>query len=55
MFSEVAYYASIKTFNSLGISLSVISDKKERIKVALKRYLNTHTYSVDESLWFKKY
>jgi hypothetical protein len=31
-----------------------ISDKKETFKVALKRYLNTHTfYSVDEFLQFR--
>jgi hypothetical protein len=54
-FQKGAYYADIKIFNSLPPSLKTISDKKEKFKVALKRYLNTHTfYSVEEFLQFKK-
>jgi hypothetical protein len=55
MFSEGAYYVGIKTFNSLPISLKIISDKKEKIEVALKRYLITHTFNpVDKFLQFKR-
>jgi hypothetical protein len=54
-FQKGAYYAGIRIFKSLPPSLKTISDKKEKFKVALKRYLNTHTfYSVDEFLQFKK-
>jgi hypothetical protein len=54
-FQKCAYYAGIKTFNSVPPSLKTVSDKKETFKVALKRYLNTHTfYSVDEFLQFKE-
>jgi hypothetical protein len=55
MMQKRAYYAGIKIFNSLPPSLKIISDKKEKFKVALKGYLNTHTfYSVKEFLQFKK-
>jgi hypothetical protein len=55
MFQKGAHYAGIKIFNSLPPSLKTISDKKEIFKIALKRYLNTHTfYSVDEFLQFKE-
>jgi hypothetical protein len=54
-FQKSAYYAGIRIFNSLPPSLETILHKKEKFKVALKSYLNTHTfYSVDEFLQFKK-
>jgi hypothetical protein len=43
-FQKGAYCAGIKIFNILPPSLKTISDKKEKFKVALKRYLNTHTF-----------
>jgi hypothetical protein len=54
-FHKGACYTGIRIFNSLPPSLRIISDKKEKFKAALKRYLITHTfYSVDEFLQFKK-
>jgi hypothetical protein len=54
-FQKSAYCADIKIFNSLPPSLKTVLDKKDKIKVALKRYLNAHSfYSVDEFLQFKK-
>jgi hypothetical protein len=53
-FQKSAYYAGIKTFNSLPSNLSSLTNKKAQFKVALKRYLNTHFfYSVEEFLTFK--
>jgi hypothetical protein len=50
---ESAYYAGIKMFNSLPSSLTSLIHKKKHFKVALKRYLITHSfYSVDEFLMF---
>jgi hypothetical protein len=40
-FQKGAYYAGIKIFNSLPPSLKTISERNEKFKVALKRYLNT--------------
>jgi hypothetical protein len=54
-FQKGAHYSGIKILNSLLPSLKTIWDKKETFKVALKRYLNTHSfYSVDEFLQFKE-
>jgi hypothetical protein len=48
-FQKSAYYAGIKIFDSLPS----LVNKKARFKVALKRYLITHSfYSVDEFLMF---
>jgi len=54
MFSKSAYYVGIKIFNSLLTNLRSLMNKKAQFKVALKRYLNTHSfYSVEEVLMFK--
>jgi hypothetical protein len=54
-FQKSAYYAGIKIFNSLPSSLTSLVNKKAQFKVALKRYLITHSlYSVDEFLMFTK-
>jgi hypothetical protein len=48
-----AYYAGIKVLSNLPPSLTIIVNKKEQFKVALKRYLITHTfYFVDEFVIF---
>jgi hypothetical protein len=48
-FQKSAYYAGIKIFNSLPSNLSTLIDKQAQFKVALKKYLITHSfYSVDE-------
>jgi hypothetical protein len=52
-FQKSAYYAGIKIFNSLLSSLTRLVNKKAQFKVALKRYLITHSfYSVHEFLMF---
>jgi hypothetical protein len=52
-FQRSAYYAGIKNFNSLPSSLTRLIHKKKQFKVALKRYLITHSfYSVDEFVMF---
>jgi hypothetical protein len=53
-FQKSAYYAGIKIFNSLPLNLRSLTIKKAQFKVALKRYLNIHSfYSVEEFLTFK--
>jgi hypothetical protein len=53
-FQKSAFYTGIKIFNTLLSSLTSLVNKKSQFKVALKRYLNTHSfYSVDEFLMFK--
>jgi hypothetical protein len=48
-FQKSAYYAGIKIFNSLPPNLRSVMNKRAPYKVALKRYLNTHSfYSVEE-------
>jgi hypothetical protein len=47
-------YFGIKIFNNLPSSLKRLMNEKAKFKVALKRYLNTHSfYSVDEFLMSK--
>jgi IS1 family transposase len=53
-FQKSAFYTGIKIFNTLPSSLTSLVNKKSQFKVALKRYLNTHSfYSVDEFLMLK--
>jgi hypothetical protein len=53
-FQESAFYTGIKIFNCLSSSLTNLKNKKSQFKVALKSYLNTHSfYSVDEVLMFE--
>jgi hypothetical protein len=48
------YYSGIKIFNNLPSSLKSLTNEKAEFKVALKRYLNTHSfYSVDKFLLSK--
>jgi hypothetical protein len=52
-FQKSAYYAGINIFNSLPSSHTSLIHKKEQFKVALKRYLITHSFfSVDEFVMF---
>jgi hypothetical protein len=47
-------YADIKIFSSLPSNLRSLMNKQTQFKVALKRYLNTHSfYSVEEFLTFR--
>jgi hypothetical protein len=49
------YYGGIKIFNNLPSDLKSLMNEKARLKTALKRHLNTHSfYSVDEYLLSKK-
>ena len=53
MFSE-KYYADIKTFNSLPLSLTHVMNKKARFKAELIRYLTVHSlYYGEKSPSFK--
>jgi hypothetical protein len=53
-FQKNAYYAGVKIFNNLPSNLRSAMNKKAQFKVALKRYLNTHSfYPVEEFLTFK--
>jgi hypothetical protein len=50
-FQKRTYYSGINIFNTLPSSLKSLMNEKAKFKVALKRYLNTHSfYSVDEFL-----
>jgi len=53
-FQKSAYYADIEVFNSLLSNLRSLMNKRTQFKVALKRYLNTHSiYTVEELLALK--
>jgi IS1 family transposase len=48
-FKKSAYYAGIRIFKRLPLSLSVLMNDKAKFKKAVKKYLNTHSfYSVDD-------
>jgi hypothetical protein len=48
------FYAGIRIFNSLPLSLISLKNEKTKFNVALRKYLNTHCfYSVDESFMYK--
>jgi hypothetical protein len=49
MYQKGVYYSGVKVFNSLPKTLKDISNKPGKFKVALKRFLQTHSfYSLDE-------
>jgi hypothetical protein len=53
-FQKSAYYTGIKILNSLPSNLRSLIIKKVQLKVALNRYLSTHSvYSVEEFITFK--
>jgi hypothetical protein len=46
-----AYYAGIRIFNRLPLCLPDLMNDKAKLKKAVQKYLNTHSfYSVDEFL-----
>jgi hypothetical protein len=48
------YYAGIKIFNNLPYTILSSVNEKAQFKVALKRYLNIHSfYSIDDYLMFR--
>jgi hypothetical protein len=48
-FQKSTFYAGIRIFNRLPLSLISLKNEKTKFKVALRKYLNTHYfYSVDE-------
>ena len=48
-FQKGASYSGIRIFNSLPQSITNLKNEKTRFKVALKKFLNAHSfYSVDE-------
>jgi hypothetical protein len=48
-FQKSTLYDGIRTYSDLLHSLTSLKNEKAEFKVALKRYLNTHSfYSVDE-------
>jgi hypothetical protein len=48
-FQKSTFSASIRIFNRLPLSLISLKNEKTKFKVALRKYLNTHSfYSVDE-------
>jgi hypothetical protein len=50
-FQKGAYYVGIRIFNGLLSDLKGFMNENAQFKIALKRYLNTHSfYSVDEYL-----
>jgi hypothetical protein len=50
-FQKSTCYSGIKIFNNLPSSVKSLMNEKAKFKVALKSYLNTHSfYSVDEFL-----
>ena len=55
-FQKSIFYAGIKIFDSLPHSLTILKNEKAKFKVALRKYLNTHSFSfVDELLCVKIY
>jgi hypothetical protein len=50
-FQKSAFYSSSRIFNSLPYSVTNLKNEKAQFKVALRRYLNAHSFhSVDEFL-----
>jgi hypothetical protein len=51
IYQKKVHYAGIKIFNNLPIELKNISNNLRTFKVALRHFLNTHSfYTVDEYL-----
>jgi hypothetical protein len=54
-FQKSIYYAGITIFNNIPSDLKCLLNEEVRFKVALKQYLNTHSfYSFDEYLLSRK-
>jgi hypothetical protein len=53
-FQKSTFYAGITIFNRLSLSLISLKNEKTKFKVALRKYLNTHSfYSVDDFFMYK--
>jgi hypothetical protein len=53
-FQKSTFYAGIRIFNRLPLSLISLKNEKTKFKVALREYLTTHSfYSVDEFVMYK--
>jgi hypothetical protein len=53
-FQKSTFYADIRIFNRLPLSLISLKNEKTKFKAELKQYLNTHSfYSVDEFFMYK--
>jgi hypothetical protein len=53
-FKKSTFYAGIRIFNRLPLSLISLKNENTKFKVALRKYLNRHTfYSVDEFFMYK--
>ena len=51
IYQKGVYYAGIKIFNKLPIEIKNTSNNLKKFKVALRHFLNTHSfYTVDEYL-----
>jgi hypothetical protein len=48
LYQEGVYSFGIKVFNNLPQSLEKLADNSKQVKTALKHYLHTHSYSIDE-------
>jgi hypothetical protein len=48
------YYTGIKIFNNLTSSLNSLMNEKVQFKVALKRYLTTHSFHSDDEFLMSK-
>jgi hypothetical protein len=54
-FQKSIFYAGIRIFNKLPLSLISPKNEKTKFKVALRKYLNTHSfYSVDDFFIYKE-
>jgi hypothetical protein len=53
-FQKITFYAGIRIFNRLTLSLISLKNEKTKFKAALRKYLNTHSfYTVDELFMYK--
>jgi hypothetical protein len=54
VFKKSTFYTGIRILKILPCILTILKNEKAKFKVALRKYLNTHSfYSVDEFLMYK--
>ena len=53
-FQKGAFYAGIKIFDSSPCSLTILKNEKAKFKVALRKYLNTHSFFLKMNLLYVK-
>jgi hypothetical protein len=51
-FQKSTFYAGIKIFNSLPCSLIILKNEKAKFKLALRKYLNTHSFHSVDTFFF---